>query len=174
MSTCYKTSDNKHAGCPPRMADGRHFTDYRPSCTTNMSIGSDNGVSGSNQYRHFLQNNGSTVMNLNRKHACDLNCCAPCSKEPFADTMLPEQYKVVCNENTCTSVLNDVNGLGTGRTYYTKPQSCQGLPAALPQADNNCFDPSDKFAFYGDYQPTQMGRSTHPSGGNAMAARNSK
>ena len=57
MSTCYKTSDNKHDGCPPRMADGRHFTDYRPSCTTNMSIGSDNGVSGSNQYRHFLQNN---------------------------------------------------------------------------------------------------------------------
>ena len=29
---CYKTSNNKYSDCPPRMADGRHFTDFRPNC----------------------------------------------------------------------------------------------------------------------------------------------
>ena len=27
---CNKTSNNKFFGCPARMDDGRHFTDYRP------------------------------------------------------------------------------------------------------------------------------------------------
>ena len=32
---CYKTSDNKNFGCPAKMSDGRHFTDYRPDCYVN-------------------------------------------------------------------------------------------------------------------------------------------
>ncbi len=28
---CYKTGDNRYNDCPPRMADGRHFTDFRPN-----------------------------------------------------------------------------------------------------------------------------------------------
>ena len=33
--SCYKASNNKYFNCPPRMDDGRHFTDYRSSCDTN-------------------------------------------------------------------------------------------------------------------------------------------
>ena len=28
-------SNNKYFDCPPRMHDGRNFTDYRPSCDVN-------------------------------------------------------------------------------------------------------------------------------------------
>ena len=35
---CYRTSNNKFFNAPPRMADGRHFTDYRPSCDANSSV----------------------------------------------------------------------------------------------------------------------------------------
>ena len=41
---CYKTGDNKHLQCPPRMNDGRHFTDYRPNCYTQNLIRSKNGI----------------------------------------------------------------------------------------------------------------------------------
>ena len=47
MSTCYKTSDNKFMDCPPRMADGRHFTDYRPNCHTNNLLRADNNIGNS-------------------------------------------------------------------------------------------------------------------------------
>ena len=40
--SCYKTGDNKHLQCPPRMDDGRHFTDYRPNCELNANIKLDN------------------------------------------------------------------------------------------------------------------------------------
>ena len=53
MSDCFKTSDNKHFGCPPRMADGRHFTDYRPSCHINNIIRTGNNVMNSFRVEHF-------------------------------------------------------------------------------------------------------------------------
>ena len=28
-NNCHKTTNNKYFQCPPRMSDGRHFTDYR-------------------------------------------------------------------------------------------------------------------------------------------------
>ena len=34
MSRCHP-SNNKYFDCPPRMSDGRNFTDYRPSCDVN-------------------------------------------------------------------------------------------------------------------------------------------
>ena len=35
MTNCNKTSNNKYFNCPAKMSDGRHFTDYRPSCYVN-------------------------------------------------------------------------------------------------------------------------------------------
>ena len=35
---CKKTSNNKYFNCPPRMDDGRHFTDYRPNDRVNNLI----------------------------------------------------------------------------------------------------------------------------------------
>ena len=50
--------DNKHFDCPPKMADGRHFTDYRPSCDIDVAIRNDNSIKNNFQYRKFLQTNG--------------------------------------------------------------------------------------------------------------------
>ena len=41
---CYKTTNNKYFNCPPRMSDGRHFTDYRPVCDVNNLIASNNNL----------------------------------------------------------------------------------------------------------------------------------
>ena len=44
MNSCYKTSNNKYFKCPPRMDDGRHFTDYRPNCHVNNLVRANNKI----------------------------------------------------------------------------------------------------------------------------------
>ena len=73
MSSCYKASNNKYSKCPPRMDDGRHFTDYRPSCHINNLVRANNGILNSHQYRMFLQQNSDKLMNLTElmtKNSC--------------------------------------------------------------------------------------------------------
>lgn len=180
MSACYKTSDNKHFDCPPRMADGRHFTDYRPSCHVNDLLKADNAISNSFQYRKFLQENADTLMNKNREIACAKNCCAPCvgkglGVEGFNNgTMLPEKYIQECNANFCKVVINDVNGVGTGRNYYSQGiNQCDNLPSAWPviKQPNMCATPHDNFAYLGDLERSMMPnmlRVAVPGAGNVL------
>lgn len=178
MDPCFKTSDNKHIQCPPRMADGRHFTDYRPSNSINDLIRADNNISNSLHYRVFLQQNANSLMDRQRQLACMLNCCGPCpitesSKEPFG-TMLPEQYMFVTDGRTTKYVLNDVNGLGTGRSYHTFPKAdeeCKNLPSGWPvnpQPPNLCASPLDNLNYLGDMNPTPTGLRQAIPGGGAM------
>ena len=149
MSSCYKTSDNKFFGCPPRMADGRHFTDYRPSCYINNLIKAENGIQNSFQYRQFLSQNGEQLMDINRSHACEKNCCVPCA-EPFnPGTMLPEINKWVCDKHSCRLIGNDPNGLGTGRVYNPN-EKCDNLPSSWPtqQQTNSCVSPRELSNYY--------------------------
>ena len=178
MDSCFKSSDNKNFQCPPRMADGRHFTDYRPSNFINDLIRADNNISNSLHYRVFLQQNANALMDKHRQVACQLNCCGPCdiTKEGFeSGTMLPEQYKFVTDGRIGKMVLNDVNGLGTGRQYYTfgRPnENCSNLPSAWPidQGINQCASPMDRFNYLGDIQPTPTGmRQAVPGGGEVMS-----
>ena len=161
-SSCFKTSDNKHLSCPPRMADGRHFTMYEPSCFINDLIKSDNSISNSLQYRLFLQQNANALMDKNRKVACMLNCCGNCpiTKEGFEPgTMLPEQYMFVTDGRTSKMVLNDVNGIGVGRMFYTQPdEACKQMPSSwpAPQGTNMCATPMDRFNYLGDVNATPM------------------
>jgi hypothetical protein len=179
-SSCFKTSDNKHLQCPPRMADGRHFTDYRPSNFINDLIRADNNISNSLHYRVFLQQNANSLMDRQRQIACQLNCCGPCpitqsSKEPFG-TMLPEQYMFVSDGRTTKYVLNDINGIGTGRIYNTYAQpdgDCKDLPSAWPAAQpaNQCASPLDNLNYLGDAYPTPTGmRQAIPGGGVMLNA----
>lgn len=181
MSTCYKTSDNKFMDCPPRMADGRHFTDYRPNCHTNNLLRADNEIGNSFQYRSFLAENASTLMDKNREIACSKNCCTPCASSPLGvegfnnGTMLPEKYIQECNEHTCKVVLNDVNGVGTGRRYYTNNvNECGDMPGAWPknQETNNCASPLDNFAYLGDLEKEMMPKMLRvavPHGGDVLS-----
>ena len=162
---CYKTSDNKHFGCPARMADGRNFTDYRPHCYVDNLIIAENGINNSFNYRNFLQQNASQLMEINRKYACMKNCCTPCMEEP--GTMLPEANKFVCNQNTCRLVSNNPNGIGTGRVYSDEPNNC-ALGNCQPQGNpNSCMTAQDAFNYY-PVKAQQTGRLTMPSGGRAI------
>ena len=48
--SCYKACNNKHFNCPPRMDDGRHFTDYRPNCHVNNLVRGNNAVLNSHEF----------------------------------------------------------------------------------------------------------------------------
>ena len=172
MSTCYKTSDNKYFGCPPKMSDGRHFTDYRPNCFLNGMVRDENKLTNSFQFRNFLQQNATELMDINRRHACQRNCCGPCDQPFQQSTMLPEKYKVICDQGSCRTVLNDVNGLGTGRVYSEEDVNCAKLPNAWPvdQNTNACVAPGDNFKYYPDNpnDANRVLRKAVPGGGNVL------
>ena len=171
-SSCFRTGNNKFSNCPARMDYAMHFTDHRSSDFVNDLIRSDNNISNSLQYRMFLQQNGNALMDRNRQIACKLNCCGPCLKEGFEPgTMLPEQYMFVTDGKTTKMVLNDPNGLGTGRQYYSHPdENCKDLPTAWPmgQPTNQCATPLDRFNYLGDIDPTPTGMRVAVPGGGTM------
>jgi len=60
------------------MSDGRHVTDYRPSCELHSSIRYHNGLTDSNQYRQFMIHNGNTLREMTRQHYVNLKGCKSC------------------------------------------------------------------------------------------------
>ena len=175
MSSCYKTSNNKYFKCPPRMSDGRHFTDYRPMCYVNNLVNANNGIVNSFQSRQFLTNNATKLMDLNRTYACQKNCCGPCVKPYNQGTMLEEQTMKVCTTGGCgTSVVNP-NGLGQGRQYTSEDgKACPNWPESLPvnQPYNCCAKSNQLFNYYNHADTKAQGeflpRLTVPGGGKAM------
>ena len=175
MSTnCYKASNNKYFNCPPRMDDGRHFTDYRPNCLTNNLVYNSNSINSSYQFRQFLIHNSNKLMEINRMYSCQQNCCGPCDDPYFQGSMLPEKNIITCNDQSCTKNLNDKNGLGDGRLYSKNCQQCGTWPKQLPvnQPNNCCADNNNLFNYYNDIdnniQGKDFSRLTVPSGGEAM------
>uniref|UniRef100_A0A6C0JEQ3 Uncharacterized protein n=1 Tax=viral metagenome TaxID=1070528 RepID=A0A6C0JEQ3_9ZZZZ len=174
MGSCYKTSNNKYFNCPPRMDDGRHFTDYRPNCHINNLVRANNAILNSHQYRMFLQHNSNKLMNLNRTYACQKNCCGPCQPEYNQGTMLAEQSVQQCNNRSCNTDFVNKGGLGLGRKYDGDSQQCGNWPKTLPvnQQYNCCADNNALFNYYNQIDSKAQGelvsRNTVPSGGNAM------
>ena len=166
--SCYKSSNNKYFNCPPRMDDGRHFTDYRPSCDVHGLVQNNNGINGSFQYRMFLTQNSSKLMDLNRLYATQKNGCGPC-KTGKKSSMLPEKTIKVCNSTSCKIILNDINGLGQGRRYNDEKNICKSWPTAAPlnKRANCCSQPLDLFNYYGVGEKKKLGRQAHPGGGVA-------
>ena len=171
--SCYKTSNNKYFKCPPRMDDGRHFTDYRPNCHVNNLVRSNNATINSFQYRTFLTHNANKLINLNRTHACKKNCCGPCEKPYNTGTMLPEQSMQKCDAKSCNVDFVNKNGLGIGRKYSDNSSSCNSWPKSLPvnQSYNCCVDSGSLFNYYNHVDKKAQGklsRKTVPGGGDAM------
>ena len=146
---CRYASDNKFFHCPPKMADGRHFTDYRPNCELHKSL--PKGLN-SNQMRNWLTRNADSVMKKNNKEAMNKNGCGPCSGQ--VGTMLPETTKVRCDKRHCKVAVSDVNGLGHGRVYSEEPLAninSYGEVVVRSKDDENCCSrPEDVFNYYGD------------------------
>ena len=162
-NSCLKASDNKHFDCPARMADGRHFTDYRPNCHLNNNLRTNNKLENTFDYRRFLQHRAGDVMDFNRKSAYQQNGCGTC-KEPYhQNTMLPEQTRLYCDKNGCKSKVVDPNGLGQGRCYGpTQGHIREKQPA------NCCGNANSVFTYYGGNDADMKhSRNAVPSGGNA-------
>ena len=170
MNTCYKTSDNKYKDCPPRMSDGRHFTDYRPVCDVNNLIKLDRNIMSSFDYRGFLQNNGSQLIERNREKACMENCCGPCDEtlEGFQSTMLPEQTVQVQGSNSVEFKLKNPNGLGLGRDYGLNSSPEVPFGFSFNSRENECSMLEDKHNLYGDLPQNSLDRNTMPRGGEPV------
>lgn len=113
-------TNNKFSGCPPRMADGRNFTDYRPRCYQQYVV--DNKLMSSFEQRMYLTQNAEDLMKQGAAMAYMNNRCGPC-EEPFdVGTMLPEMVQQVCNDKTCTFNVTNPYGLGLGRQYILDDQ----------------------------------------------------
>ena len=159
-NTCYKASDNKHFDCPARMADGRHFTDYRPNCHLNNNLRTNNNLQNTFDYRRFLQQRGGELMDFNRSVAYETNGCGNC-KEPYhTNTMLPEQTRLYCDKNGCKATVVDPNGLGQGRCYGPT----QGH-VREKQSSNCCGNANSVFNYYAGQDPNmKYTRNAVPSG----------
>ncbi len=112
-------TNNKHADCPPRMSDGRHFTDYSPVCDSNDKFRKDNNLKSSFEQRMYLIRNASKIMENNKKYIEQKNGCKDCMKPYNVGTMLPESTMVKCNKESCDVEVVDITGLGQGRQYKT-------------------------------------------------------
>ena len=134
MSSCYKASNNKYSKCPPRMDDGRHFTDYRPNTFINSSERYSNGIVTGEDYREYLQNNAVKIMNSNSQESWKINGCGPC-------------------KNLCLGI-DETNRPGNSTQYVEK--SC------IPPADVFKYMGSDG-KDYASYQP-EFKRAMIPSG----------
>jgi|TARA_B100000902_G_C27045115_1_gene781302 hypothetical protein len=72
--TCYKASNNIHAGFPAMMSEGNLYTDYDSACKMNNILKDKIGVKSNYQYRQWLINNGTSVMKSNSVASCS-QCC---------------------------------------------------------------------------------------------------
>ena len=104
---CDRTSNNKYFNCPPRMADGRQFTDYRPNSYVNDLVRYSNNVMSSYNYRLFLTNNAEKLMQINNEYIYEKSKCVPCNATPIG-------FNTQCsvNKDYSTCYVDDCNGLG--------------------------------------------------------------
>jgi hypothetical protein len=168
---CYKTTNNKYFNCPPRMSDGRHFTDYRPSCDVNNLISSNNNLISSYDYRQYLTQNADKLMDINRAYTVQMNSCGPCVQPYDQGTMLPEQSKTTCDATVCKNSLNVLNGLGTGRTYTKTDCGTEwNWPKNVPTSC--CSQSDDLFNYYNTKELTNANKAyprfTTPTSGDAL------
>jgi hypothetical protein len=88
--TCYKGTNNIHAGFPALMSDGSWGRDWEPACANNNQLKKSAGISNNYQYRQYLMQNADAIIKKNQTNACE-NCCT-CWKN-FED-----RNKVKCPE----------------------------------------------------------------------------
>ena len=119
IMSCYRATNNKYKSSPALMADGRGFTDYRSSRQTNDMLRSDMNVINSHNYRAFLIKNTDKLLETDRINANLMNGSTKCVSPYNQGTMLPEKFIQTCDKKSCTYILNNENGVGTGRYYNT-------------------------------------------------------
>ena len=72
--TCYKGSNNIHAGFPALMSDGVVFTDWNTACKNNNVLKQKVGITNNYNYRQFLTKHADQIIKQNQRAACE-QCC---------------------------------------------------------------------------------------------------
>ena len=104
------------------MDDGRHFTDYRPNCYMNNLVQESHDIHNSFQMRMYLTHNAVDLMEMNRKKACERNCCGPCQKPYQSGTMMPEAFaEVVDGPVPCGTKTSQPSRV---QAYSNSPLAC--------------------------------------------------
>lgn len=70
-ATCYSGSNNIHFNSPPLMSDGRHLTNWDPSCDSNERLQNYAGIDSNYSYRQYLINNGVNIIKNNNNQILD-------------------------------------------------------------------------------------------------------
>lgn len=153
---CVRESDNKNAwwGCPPKMSDGRLYTDYRPRC--DIQLENMKPMSATIDHRHFLINNADAIMANDRAEAFDRAFCGPCVKPFDQGTVLHEEDVVRCDKVSCGRISSGKpGGLGSGRDYGTLPDQRAARDAFVAMMESrqasiseNCADAAMNAAGY--------------------------
>lgn len=116
-SECKRESASPEASCPPRMQDGRGFTDYHTRCSQNQFLKARAQMPSSYDYRMFLVRNADALINEDRANVYKDMKCVPCYDVKEDGTMLPEQSTVKCTDRVCNVSAKNPAGLGQGRTH---------------------------------------------------------
>jgi hypothetical protein len=64
--------------CPPLMADGRLFTDYRPSCYVHDLILKQNGITNSYDLKLLLSSRADELQKINQQYYTSKTSCGSC------------------------------------------------------------------------------------------------
>lgn len=173
---CARTSDNKHFECPPRMSDGRLFTDHRPRCDVNFAVAEQHELDAmdSYAYRQYLIDNAEDLMSEWRGSAYASARCGPCAEPFWQGTMAPERAVDECDAAMCKRVEVDPHGIGIGRNYggealeAAQAQAREAEQAAFKSTQINCCGaPADYDAYYPPQHlvpPSTLNRRAYPAG----------
>ena len=102
--------------CPPRMSDGRAFTDYRQTCALTAEVNRNAGASmSSNQMRAYFTTNAERIMDNSRAAAQRVMGCSDCFSLDCTGTMLPELSTQISGTRTVAFPVTEPMGLGLGR-----------------------------------------------------------
>lgn len=168
-NTCHNTSNNKHPHCPPRMSDGRHFTDHRPQCYVNNLIQQNNKVYNSYQMRMFLTHNAENLMQTNRRQACDRNCCGPCQRPYQSGTMLREaQAYTTGTPVPCGEKMSHASVV---QAHSGSPLTCPSWNVSNTRANkSNCCSPVSNLAntYSHSADAVVVSRKSVPGGGEPI------
>ena len=105
---CARATHTLHPGCPPRMTDGRLFTDYRPRSDVHLEhLGS---FGSAHEHRAFLISSGESLMAASRSAARETAGSFRCVRDP--GTMLPEADRFVCDAASCDRLPTGARGGG--------------------------------------------------------------
>lgn len=115
--TCHSGSNNIHFDYPPIMADGRNYASWQPGGSRNADIRRSNNITTNWQYRKYLTNNATDIIQGNMQQACD-QCCACPARYPS----LPSPSETIAkNTSTPDTVRTTVPFLYKSCAESTRP-----------------------------------------------------